>query len=29
MPFRAQRPWRLPSGDIPEREAQAAEKLAE
>jgi len=29
MPFRAQRPWRLPSGDIPEREPQAAEKLAE
>jgi len=29
MPFGGQRPWRLPSGDIPEREAQTAEKLAE
>ena len=29
MPFRGQRPWRLPSGEIPEREAQPTDKLAE
>jgi hypothetical protein len=29
MPFREQREWRLPSGDVPERELQPAEKLVE
>jgi hypothetical protein len=29
MPFRGQREWRLPNGEIPEREPQPAEKLAE
>jgi hypothetical protein len=29
LPFRAQREWRLPNGEIPEREAKLAEKLAE
>ncbi len=29
LPFRGQRPWRLPNGEIPEREPQPAEKLAE
>ncbi|PYJ95520.1 MAG: hypothetical protein DME62_00235 [Verrucomicrobia bacterium] len=29
LPFRAQRPWRLPSGEAPDREPQPAEKLAE
>jgi len=29
LPFRAQREWRLPNGEIPERESQPAEKLAE
>jgi sterol desaturase/sphingolipid hydroxylase (fatty acid hydroxylase superfamily) len=29
MPFRRQRPWRLPNGEIPEREVQAANKLVE
>ena len=29
LPFRQQRPWRLPDGEVPEREPQPAEKLAE
>jgi sterol desaturase/sphingolipid hydroxylase (fatty acid hydroxylase superfamily) len=29
LPFRAQREWRLPNGNIPEREPKLAEKLAE
>jgi hypothetical protein len=29
LPFGRQRPWRLPSGVIPERKPQPAEKLAE
>jgi len=29
MPFREQRAWRLPNGEIPERELKPAEKLAE
>src|SRR2546421_6104490 len=29
LPFRTQREWRLPSGEIPEREPQPAEELAE
>jgi len=29
LPFRAPREWRLPNGDVPERETQLAEKLAE
>jgi sterol desaturase/sphingolipid hydroxylase (fatty acid hydroxylase superfamily) len=29
LPFRQQRPWRLPSGGLPERAAQPADKLAE
>src|SRR5213595_1738326 len=29
LPFRRQREWRLPNGDIPKREAQSAGKLAE
>jgi sterol desaturase/sphingolipid hydroxylase (fatty acid hydroxylase superfamily) len=29
LPFREQRPWRLPSGELPERAAQPADKLAE
>jgi hypothetical protein len=29
MPFRGQRPWQLPNGEIPEREPQAATKLVE
>ncbi len=29
LPFREQRPWRLPSGEEPDREPQPAEKLAE
>jgi sterol desaturase/sphingolipid hydroxylase (fatty acid hydroxylase superfamily) len=29
LPFRGQREWRLPSGEIPEREQQPAEKLAQ
>ena len=29
MPFCEQRPWRLPNGEIPEREPQPADKLAE
>src|SRR5262245_3244609 len=29
MPFREQRKWRLPNGEIPEREVQPAEKLVE
>ena len=29
LPFRAQREWRLPNGEIPEREPQPAEELAE
>jgi sterol desaturase/sphingolipid hydroxylase (fatty acid hydroxylase superfamily) len=29
MPFRGQRPWRLPDGEIPEREIQPANKLVE
>ena len=28
LPFRAQREWRLPNGEIPEREPQPAEELA-
>jgi sterol desaturase/sphingolipid hydroxylase (fatty acid hydroxylase superfamily) len=29
MPFRGQRPWKLPGGEVPERESLPAEKLAE
>jgi hypothetical protein len=29
MPFREQRKWRLPDGEIPERELKPAEELAE
>lgn len=29
LPFREQRAWRLPSGDVPERAAQPAHELAE
>ncbi len=29
LPFRGQREWRLPNGEIPERQPQPAEKLAE
>ena len=29
MPFREQRAWRLPNGEVPERELKPAEKLAE
>jgi sterol desaturase/sphingolipid hydroxylase (fatty acid hydroxylase superfamily) len=29
MPFREQRPWRLPDGALPEREVRAANKLVE
>jgi len=29
LPFRKQRAWRLPNGEEPDREPQAAEKLAE
>jgi sterol desaturase/sphingolipid hydroxylase (fatty acid hydroxylase superfamily) len=29
MPFRGQRPWRLPDGEIPEREIQPVNKLVE
>jgi sterol desaturase/sphingolipid hydroxylase (fatty acid hydroxylase superfamily) len=29
LPFRQQRPWRLPNGELPEREPQPADKLAE
>jgi sterol desaturase/sphingolipid hydroxylase (fatty acid hydroxylase superfamily) len=29
MPFHGQRPWRLPNGEVPERESRPAEKLAE
>ena len=29
MPFREQREWRLPNGEIPERQPQPAKKLAE
>ena len=29
LPFRTQREWRLPNGEIPEREPKLAEKLAE
>ena len=29
LPFRGQREWRLPNGEIPERESKPAEKLAE
>ena len=29
LPFRQQRAWRLPDGEIPEREPQPADKLAE
>jgi len=29
LPFNRQREWRLPNGEIPERQAQPAEKLAE
>src|SRR5206468_3076695 len=29
MPFRGQRPWRLPSGEIPSRAPQSADELAE
>jgi sterol desaturase/sphingolipid hydroxylase (fatty acid hydroxylase superfamily) len=29
LPFRRQREWRLPNGEIPEREPQLADKLAE
>ncbi len=28
LPFRAQRPWRLPDGQVPERAAQSANELA-
>ncbi|PYJ36718.1 MAG: fatty acid hydroxylase [Verrucomicrobia bacterium] len=29
LPFRQQRAWRLPNGEVPERQQQPAEKLAE
>ncbi len=29
LPFREQRPWRLPSGELPERAPQPADKLTE
>src|SRR5213594_3351751 len=29
LPFRGQRPWRLPNGEIPKREPQPVDKLAE
>ena len=29
LPFRAPREWRLPNGEVPERETQSAQKLAE
>ena len=29
LPFRAQREWRLPNGEIPERDLQPAEELSE
>ncbi len=29
LPFREQRPWRLPSGELPERASQQADELAE
>ena len=29
MPFREQRQWRLPNGEVPEREPKPAEELAE
>ena len=29
LPFRAQREWRLPNGEVPKREPQPAEELAE
>jgi len=29
LPFRGQREWRLPNGEIPKRESKPAEKLAE
>jgi len=29
LPFRAQREWRLPNGDVPDREPQLVEELAE
>ena len=29
LPFREQRPWRLPNGELPERAAQRANELAE
>jgi len=29
LPFRAQREWRLPNGEIPERAPRPAEELAE
>ena len=29
MPFRGQRPWRLPDGELPDRAIQRADRLAE
>jgi len=29
LPFRARREWRLPNGDIPEREIRPVNKLVE
>ena len=29
LPFREQRPWRLPSGELPERAVEPADELAE
>jgi hypothetical protein len=29
LPFARQREWRLPNGQVPEREQQSGEKLAE
>jgi hypothetical protein len=29
LPFRQQRAWRLPNGEIPERDPQPADELAE
>jgi hypothetical protein len=29
LPFRGQRAWRLPDGEIPERQPQSADQLAE
>jgi hypothetical protein len=29
LPFQEQRPWQLPSGEVPERTPQSANELAE